>query len=236
MASMLDTIVPKSDQTNADDLIGGRTMTITITNVSIKMDEQPVTIHFDGDNGKPYKPGKSMRRVLVNVWGPDAKAYIGRKLTLYRDDSVKFGGMDVGGLRISHMSGITEPVTMALTATKAQRRPFTVNPLVEAQQSSGPPKKTLTQWFADLVSDFLDAGTDDAAVQKVIDREDVQRALGTLKAANLEKLQAMIKTYKPEWVVAGAETTPAEESTEGEQPKKPDDTFPGDLPSREAAE
>ena len=130
MTTMLETIVPKSDQLNADDLIGGRTLTIKVTQVSMAMGEQPVSVHYEGDNGKPYKPGKSMRRVLVNCWGSDANLYIGRSMTLYRDEKVKFGGIDVGGIRISHLSDIKEPITMALTATKAQRRPFTVKPLI----------------------------------------------------------------------------------------------------------
>lgn len=128
MSDLRPTIVPKSDQMNADDLIG-RTMTIRITGVSVKMDEQPVSIHFDGDGGKPYKPGKSMRRVLVNVWGPDGNQYIGRSLTLYRDEKVQFGGLAVGGIRISHMSDIPKEITMALTITRANKKPFTVKPL-----------------------------------------------------------------------------------------------------------
>lgn len=131
--NMLETIIPKSDQLNADDLIG-RTMTIKITRVAMDTkSEQPVSLHFEGDNGKPYKACKSMRRVLVQVWGPDAKVYEGRSLTLYRDPAVKFGGLAVGGIRISHMSHIDKPVTMALTETKAKRAPFTVKPLVDAQ-------------------------------------------------------------------------------------------------------
>lgn len=129
MTHMLETIVPKSDQMNADDLIGGQTRTIKITKVSILAGEQPVALSYENDGGKPYKPGKSMRRVIVNVWGPDANKYVGRSLTLYRDDKVKFGGVEVGGLRVSHMSHITEPVTMALTATRANRKPFTVKSL-----------------------------------------------------------------------------------------------------------
>jgi hypothetical protein len=129
MKSMLDTIIPKSDQLNADDLIGGP-RTITVSEVRITGDEQPVSIHFEGDNGKPYKLCKSMRRVLVNVWGADAKAYIGRSMTIYRDEKVVFGGVAVGGIRISHMSDITKDVTMALTATRANRKPYTVKPLV----------------------------------------------------------------------------------------------------------
>ena len=140
MIDMLSTIIPKSDQLNADDLIGGVHKIIRITGVSrCKEPEQPIAINFDGDNGKPYKPGKSMRRVLVNVWGPDGQAYIGRSMELYRDDTVKFGGMDVGGIRISRMSDITKPITMALTATKASRKPFTVRPLVQENGTRKPP-------------------------------------------------------------------------------------------------
>lgn len=129
MIDMLKTIAPKSDQLNADDLLGGQSKTITITRVSIAAGDQPVTLSYEGDGGKPYKPCKSMRRVLVQVWGSDGNQYIGRSLTLFRDDSVKFGGQDVGGIRISHMSHIEKAITMALTNAKASRKPFTVKPL-----------------------------------------------------------------------------------------------------------
>jgi hypothetical protein len=128
MIDLRGTIKPKSDQLNADDLIGGP-LTIRITSVEVADGEQPVAIHYDGDGGKPYKPGKSMRRVLVNLWGPDGAAYVGRSLTLYRDEEVAFGGVAVGGIRISHMSHLARPATMALTTTKAKRKPFTVQPM-----------------------------------------------------------------------------------------------------------
>lgn len=129
MTDLSKTIAPKSDQINADDLIGGP-KTITVSDVSLCSEpDQPVAIRFEGDNGKPYKPCKSMRRVLVHIWGADGKAYVGRSMTLYRDDKVTFGGMAVGGIRISHMSHIDKPMTMALTATRANRKAFTVNPL-----------------------------------------------------------------------------------------------------------
>jgi len=143
MSSMLATIAPKSDQLNADDLIGGVSKTIKVTAVSILAGDQPVSLSFEGDNGKPYKPCKSMRRVLVNVWGSDGNSYIGRSMTLYRDDKVKFGGAEVGGIRISHMSGITEPVTMALTATRAQRKPYMVKPLAISESPSAEDKAAI---------------------------------------------------------------------------------------------
>jgi len=132
MNDLTPTIAPKSDQMNADDLIG-RNLTIEITKVSVSVDPtQPVSVNYKGDNGKPYKPCKSMRRVLVSVWGGDGNAYVGRKLTVYRDDKVTFGKDTVGGIRISHMSHIDKPVTLALTATRGSRKPFTVQPLTKA--------------------------------------------------------------------------------------------------------
>lgn len=123
------TIAPKSDQLNADDLIAGP-ITITITGVKVSPgDEQPASIHFEGDNGKPFKACKSMRRLLVMLWGANGAAYKGRRLTLYRDPSVRFGSDEVGGIRISHMSHIDGPKTVALTATRGRRKPYTVKPL-----------------------------------------------------------------------------------------------------------
>jgi hypothetical protein len=130
METMLDTIVPKSDQLNSDDLIG-RDMTIKITSVVIKGGpEQPVSISFEGDDGKPYKPCKSMCRVMVSAWGADSSKYVGRSMTLYRDPRVKWGGMEVGGIRISHMSHLDTAMTMALTMTRANKKPYTVKPIL----------------------------------------------------------------------------------------------------------
>ena len=130
MTDMLATVIPKSDQLNADDLIGGRSLTIKVTKVAGVSGDQPIAISFEGDNGKPYKPCKSMRRVLIHLWGDKGQEYVGRSMTLYCDPDVKFGGLAVGGIRISHMSHITREVTVMLTATKANRKPFTVKPLV----------------------------------------------------------------------------------------------------------
>ena len=148
MSNMLSTIVPKSDQLNADSLIGGP-RTIKITKIGVATGEQPVVLNYEGDEGRPYKPCKSMRRVLVHIWGSDGNAYVGRSLTLYCDVKVTFGGAAVGGIRISHMSDIKEPVTMSLTASKAIRKPFTVKPLaVDAPQADMTPSEITEAGYA----------------------------------------------------------------------------------------
>lgn len=129
MNDMTSAIVPKSDQMSADDLLTGP-RTIRVSQVEINPGtEQPVIISYEGDNGRPWKPCKSMSRVLVNAWGPDAKMYQGRSITLFRDPTVKWGGMEVGGIRISHLSDIDNTMKMSLTATRGKFAAFTVQPL-----------------------------------------------------------------------------------------------------------
>lgn len=122
------TTEPKSDQQNYDDYIAGP-KTVTITEVKKGSAEQPVELHLAEFPGRPYKPGKSMRRVLVTCWGSEASAYVGRKMTLYGDPTVKFGGQDVGGIRIAALSHIAESVSISLTITRGKRAPFVVRPL-----------------------------------------------------------------------------------------------------------
>ncbi|MEO1092225.1 MAG: hypothetical protein AAFX81_16490 [Pseudomonadota bacterium] len=124
-----DTILAKSDQLNADDLIAGP-MTVTVTKVGkIRSPDQPVTIHYDGEQGKPWKPCLTMRRVLVLAWGKNGAQYVGRRITLYREPSVLWGGKPVGGIRISHLSHIEGEQEYNLTATRGKKELWRVEPL-----------------------------------------------------------------------------------------------------------
>ena len=134
---MAPTIVPKSDQLNADDLIG-HAITATIISVTKGNAEQPVHINLEGFDGRPYKPSKSMRRVLVAAWGTDASKYAGRRLTLFRNPEIMFGKDKVGGIQISHLSHIDKPITLALTVSRGKKAPFTVQPLVEPKKAPAP--------------------------------------------------------------------------------------------------
>lgn len=129
MTDLTPTIIAKSDQMNSDDLMAGG-VTIKVTKVTGVSGDQPISIHYEGDSGKPWKPCKSMRRVLVQVWGKDGSVYVGRSLTLFRDKDVTWAGAKVGGIRISHMSDLESKITLALTATRGQKKPFTVEPLI----------------------------------------------------------------------------------------------------------
>lgn len=154
MTDMSQTIAPKSDQLNADDLLSApRTIAITKVSACPGSAEQPIAIFFDGDNGKPYKPCKSMRRLMVTTWGTNGAAYVGRSMTLFRDPAVMFGGVAVGGIRISHMSHIDEPLTVALTASRTSRKPYTVQPLtIAAPKPAGDRVEALLAWLGESTS------------------------------------------------------------------------------------
>ena len=168
------TIAPKSDQLNADDLIAGP-KTITVTGIKLVAEDQPVAIHFEGDDGKPYKPCKSMRRVLIKAWGPNGAAYVGRSMTLYLDEQVRFGGAAVGGIRISHLTAIDKPMSMALTATRGTKKAYTVQPLAVHQADKSALKAVLDQIDASTGKEGLSKAK---AMAEKLTKEDVAIAVG----------------------------------------------------------
>lgn len=127
-------IEARSDQLNADDLLDSP-RTITITRVSgTGSAEQPVAVHYEGENGRPFMPCKTVRRIMVGAWGKYTDQYVGRAMTLYRDPAVSFGGMVVGGIRVSHMSHIDGEKTLALQVTRGRKAPFKILPLATKPQ------------------------------------------------------------------------------------------------------
>lgn len=125
-----ETLAPNSDQLDAVDLLGGP-QTFTITEVTRGAADQPVNIHL-AEFPRVWRPGKSMRRVLAACWGTDASAYVGRRVTLYCDETVMFGGEVVGGTRISHLSHIDKARKIPLIVKRGKSATFTVQPLPDA--------------------------------------------------------------------------------------------------------
>jgi hypothetical protein len=124
---LTESIAPRSDQVNADDLIAGP-ITYTVREVRQGAAEQPFDFMLV-ETDRAYRPSKTMRRVIVNAWGPDAAQYAGRRLTLYREPTIKFGGQTVGGIRISAMSHIKSRVEVLAQVTRGKREKFVVDPL-----------------------------------------------------------------------------------------------------------
>jgi hypothetical protein len=121
ISNLRSTIIPKSDQLNADQLLGND-MPITVTSVTLSASpDQPLTIHYDGENGRPFKPCKTMRKVLIALWGEDGNTWIGRSMLLFCDTKVKWAGEEVGGIRIKAVSHIDCDKMLSLTETRGKK-------------------------------------------------------------------------------------------------------------------
>lgn len=120
-----------SQQINADDILGAP-VTVTITGAVEGTAEQPVLVTVAEVQGKTYRPSLTMRKVLGAVWGDETDDWIGRRLTLYRNPDIRFGGAVVGGIEISHMSHVKSPVEVSVLEKRGKRKTFTVKPLPDA--------------------------------------------------------------------------------------------------------
>ena len=128
-----EALAPKSDQLDAVELVSPRTFTIgTGSNVGRRDDDgQPVVNIRLVEFPRVWRPSKGMLDAIVAVWGTDAKEWVGRQVTLYNDRDVTFGKDKVGGIRISHMSGIDKPTTVQIRGRGrgARKLPWRIEPI-----------------------------------------------------------------------------------------------------------
>ena len=186
------TTVPKSTQLNADQLIVGP-MDLRITDVQIGPDEkQPIAVHYENEAGRPFLPCLTMRRVLLAAWGHDGRDWVGKGLRVFHDPQVRFGGEDVGGVRISHMTDIPgRRIELKLTASKGKKVLYTIERM--EQQASGPTLAHVLQLIA-VAANADDMKAAKAAAQTLCSPDDVGKAV----AAYNERVAAQrAKAQKP---------------------------------------
>jgi hypothetical protein len=129
-----DTLAPDSDQLDAIDLEASGPRVFTVKSVSKGNAEQPVQVHL-AEFDRPWRPGKSMRRVLASCWGTDAAQWTGRRVELYCDPNVRFGGDVVMGTRIKRLSHIDKQRKVPLLISRGKSATYTVEPLPDAAPS-----------------------------------------------------------------------------------------------------
>ena len=165
-----ETVKAKTDQLNADDMIGVPPITVTLVDMVVDQskNEQPWIMKIDG-GWKPYKPGLSMRRVLLEAWkddGQQGKTWIGRRMTLFRDPDIVFAGLKVGGVRISHLSDLEAPeLAVAITVRKGVKNVWTIKRLEDApaNPTEQPPPLTDAEktYIEDCTAELANAETMD---------------------------------------------------------------------------
>jgi hypothetical protein len=138
---LTESIAPKSDQLDAIELVSGPRI-FEIERVTTHNAEQPFNFHLVGFP-RVWRPGKSMRRIIVAAWGSSAENYAGKRIELYCDPSIQFGNDITGGTRISRMSGIDKPLKVPLLVKRGKSALFTVTPLPDAPVAPTPPPATI---------------------------------------------------------------------------------------------
>lgn len=211
-------IKAKSDQLNADDLMGGP-VTVKIMGVKEGSKEQPVIIEIDGGH-QPFKPSKTDRRVLVAAWGAEADKWIGRSMMLFRDPTVVYAGVQVGGIRVTHLSDIEGDMKLMLSETRGKKKERLIKKLMvntpvattKTTEKKAPTAMSDEEFLKRLTvaKASIDAGK--ATAEQVIAK--IEAAV-LLTEAQREELE----TLKP----AAPGTTEA--SPEANQEANPDDMF-----------
>lgn len=124
----------KSDQLNSCDILGG-SLVAKIVDVKSGSSEQPVIIVIDSWP-QPWKPSKTSLRVLCACWGNEPQNWIGRYAVLFCDETVKFGGEAIGGIRTSHLSHITGTKKVAVNTTRGKKGIQTIEPYYPQEESA----------------------------------------------------------------------------------------------------
>lgn len=130
MSDVTTALEAKSDQLNAVDIMGVEPV-IKIREVQVKKGDQPISVFFDGDNNRPWKPSKGMLRILAGAWGRDSDVWVGRQVKIYFEPSVTYGGKEVGGIRVRALTDIDpKGVQFSLAISKQKREPYLVSLLL----------------------------------------------------------------------------------------------------------
>lgn len=184
MADIRATLEAKSDQLNATDIMGiDLVIRIRAVNVTASKD-QPVAVFFDGDNNRPWKPSKGMRRILAGAWGPETDHWIGKHAQLHFDPTVKYAGQEVGGIRVKALSDIDQRGLVFVQAiSKQKREPYHV-PLLVVKQAMYPDDKF--QQALSAMEKKMKAG--EMTLHQIIAK---CQQTGRLSAAQLAQLEAV---------------------------------------------
>lgn len=213
MGSISEAFAVDSSQLNNIDLVSGsKTIKITDARLTGKKD-QPMEIFYEGDNGKPYRPGKSMGRIIGYVWGDDVKSCIGHSMTLFRDPDVRFGSNKVGGIRISHMTGLKSEKSFPLLVKRGVMGNYSIKPLI----LNDAPRLPSNQ---DEIKNLEAAALRGSDVLRAATQTLKERNPNAYREIMTNELVGRLKSDASD---ADNKSSPAADD---------DDTFPGDRPSQ----
>lgn len=148
-----ETTVANADQINVADLAAeGATFTVVAVSRGPST-EQPIDIHTAESPGKPWRPCKTMRRLLRDTWGIRTGVYAGRLVRLYVDPTVTYGKNKTGGIRVGAVSHIEQKMELTYQVRRGVYQTFIVQPLelphelADLLREHGIPESQLNAWL-----------------------------------------------------------------------------------------
>lgn len=144
MTDISHLIVAKSDRLNAVDIVSGPKL-ITITSVDVPEKEGPITVHFEGENGRPWIIGnKTVPRILGRLWGNKSDKWVGHSVEVHYDPDVIYAGETVGGIRPHAATGIDSTVTIKLKEKRGPKgKTFEIKPLRMTTATKSEPRAAI---------------------------------------------------------------------------------------------
>lgn len=122
----------KTDRLNYEHfLYGPRTFIIAKWGKRKEQGADKLCLVMDGEESTPFMPCQGMIKCLISEdgWGDDLNSWIGKSITLFGDSSVKFGKQEIGGVRISHISGISKPYETKISERRGVRIDYEIKQL-----------------------------------------------------------------------------------------------------------
>lgn len=133
-------IEAKSPQIDADDLVGGLTLDLTIKAVQRgPSNEQPLQLVLE-ETDKFYRPSKTFRRALIGCFGDEPANWVGQRIRLIRNPDTTFGGVKVGGIEVSHAS-IAAPIVLMLSTKRGKKSAVSIDVIPPIQKPVPMPAK-----------------------------------------------------------------------------------------------
>ena len=118
--------------------------TLTVHRVTRRDIEAPdgkvksrTVVHFEED--LPLVVNRTIGRCLHELWGPLVAAWVGRRVTLYHDPTVKLGSKTVGGIRVRGAPDLAAPVEVVIELPKRKPLKVTLTPTGRPQPKGQPP-------------------------------------------------------------------------------------------------
>ena len=197
-----ESLMAKSDQINAADLMGGP-ITIKIAGLKVKNSEvQKWTMRLEG-NDKFFRPCLGMRRLIAQIWG-EPQNYAGRSMTIYRDPDVKYSAKEVGGIRISHMSNMDGQQKISVPISRTAQKEYLVRPLTVAAPAPEPTPPAMVENALAMAQDAAKGGTSAFTAWW---QSEVGRACRPTVKPKLHELQATAERADTAAAAADAATT-----------------------------